>query len=161
MPYSYKPSQEEIKRFHDTVDNLKNLKEPQKKHEWNYPDDQTIGQMEQTTAEQTIKYCSKKISRENYKMLTQGKIPIEKRLDLHETILKTAIEKLTDFIENCQKNQTTCALIIHGKGRNSQNKKPLLKTWINHALKQHPRVLAFHSTQNKHGGTGAIYLLLE
>jgi DNA-nicking Smr family endonuclease len=51
--------------------------------------------------------------------------------------------------------------IIHGKGNRSNHKGPVIKTKINNWLRQHERILAFHSARPVDGGTGAIYVLLR
>src|SRR5690625_5916207 len=53
-----------------------------------------------------------------------------------------------------------CALITHGKGV-GRAQPALLKSCVAHWLPQFQEVLAFHSAQTAHGGTGATYLLLR
>jgi DNA-nicking Smr family endonuclease len=56
----------------------------------------------------------------------------------------------------------TCIRIIHGKGKRSRNNKgPVIKTKVNHWLRQRDDVLAFCSARPIDGGTGAIYVLLR
>jgi DNA-nicking Smr family endonuclease len=51
-------------------------------------------------------------------------------------------------------------LIIHGKG-GYDGGPSLLKSQVNHWLKQMPEVLAYHSAVRQHGGLGAVYVLLK
>ncbi|MBS0349800.1 MAG: Smr/MutS family protein [Proteobacteria bacterium] len=93
------------------------------------------------------------------KKLAQGKMPIQSRLDLHQLTVAEAIDQADAFLKNCQQQQIRSALIIHGKGKMSH--KPILKNAINVWLRTHPAVLAFHTAQLKHGGSGAIYVLIS
>jgi len=36
-----------------------------------------------------------------------------------------------------------------------------IKSFVNHWLRQLLQVLAFHSTQQQHGGVGAVYVLIQ
>jgi DNA-nicking Smr family endonuclease len=51
--------------------------------------------------------------------------------------------------------------IIHGKGHGSHQKRPVLKQYVNHWLRQRDEVLAFCSARQVDGGTGAVYVLLK
>jgi DNA-nicking Smr family endonuclease len=53
------------------------------------------------------------------------------------------------------------ALIVHGKGYRSRNRLPVIKTLLDRWLRECSQVLAFHSAQPKHGGSGAVYVLLK
>jgi DNA-nicking Smr family endonuclease len=51
--------------------------------------------------------------------------------------------------------------IIHGKGKSSEGKLPVLKGKVNSWLRQKGEVLAFCSARPNDGGTGAVYVLLK
>ena len=51
--------------------------------------------------------------------------------------------------------------IIHGKGKSSEGKLPVLKGKVNAWLRQWDQVLAFCSARPNDGGTGAVYVLLS
>jgi len=51
--------------------------------------------------------------------------------------------------------------IIHGKGRGSGNRGPVLKSAVNRWLRRHGAVRAFCSARRNDGGTGALYVLIE
>lgn len=40
-------------------------------------------------------------------------------------------------------------------------RKPMIKSHVNTWLRQHPQVLGFSSCLAKHGGTGAVYIILK
>ena len=54
-----------------------------------------------------------------------------------------------------------CVRIIHGKGRNSEARLPVLKNLVDRILRQRADILAFHSPPAAQGGTGAVLVLLE
>lgn len=92
--------------------------------------------------------------------LKRGQFPIEATLDLHRQTLNEALASIDRFIDRCLQQQKRCICIIHGKGRATAT-KPVLKNFLNQYLRQHSAVLAFQSTLPKHGGTGAVYVLLK
>ncbi|MCV6604775.1 MAG: Smr/MutS family endonuclease, partial [Porticoccaceae bacterium] len=50
--------------------------------------------------------------------------------------------------------------VTHGKGE-MRHKPALLKSCVNHWLRQLDVVLAFHTAQRHHGGSGATYVMLR
>lgn len=95
-----------------------------------------------------------------YKNLRQGKYEIQSRLDLHRHTVEQARKALWGFVDDCQKHGVRCALITHGKGE-GRERPAVLKSCVNHWLKQFDQVLAFHSAQKIHGGMGATYVLIK
>lgn len=95
-----------------------------------------------------------------YKQLRMGRYTIDARLDLHRMIVEQARMTVYQFIRDCMQNDIRCALITHGKGEGRKN-STILKSHLAHWLPQISEVLAFHSAQPQHGGTGATYLLLK
>lgn len=93
--------------------------------------------------------------------LHRGQIAIGARLDLHKLRSTEALTRTEDFIEECQSKGIKWVLIIHGKGHYSKEGKPILKSLLNEWLQKQSAVLAFESSQPKHGGTGALYVLLK
>lgn len=93
--------------------------------------------------------------------LRRGQIPISAELDLHGLRVEEARQALSHFLHRCQLEQQQCVRIIHGKGYRSANNQAVLKSKVNHWLRQHDEVLAFCSAQVRHGGTGAAYVLLR
>ena len=84
----------------------------------------------------------------------------EAHLDLHGYKSDQAQEVLLNFLSEKINHGHRCVLIIHGKG-GLHHEAPVLKNLVYHWLKQIPEVLALHSALPKHGGTGAIYVLLK
>lgn len=95
-----------------------------------------------------------------FRNLRLGKYLIDARLDLHLHTVEAARSAVFTFIRDCLENDVRCALITHGKGEGRQQ-PAVLKSCINHWLPQMDAVLAFHSAQKQHGGSGATYIMLR
>ena len=52
-------------------------------------------------------------------------------------------------------------LIRHGVGIKNKTKPGILKSFVNKWLPELPAVLAYHTAQRHHGGSGATYVLLK
>ncbi len=98
-----------------------------------------------------------------YRKLRQGRYEAEARLDLHRMTTRIARQELFEFIEESYKLGIRSALIIHGKGESKaeRERSSILKGCTNHWLRELEIVQAFHSAQPRHGGTGAVYVLLR
>lgn len=96
-----------------------------------------------------------------FKKLRRGEYTVEAELDLHGKTVDEARLLVAEFLYTCQQHGARCVRIIHGKGYGSLNKQPVLKTHVNHWLRQRDEVLAFCSCRPADGGTGALYLLLR
>ncbi|MFO7602459.1 MAG: Smr/MutS family protein [Gammaproteobacteria bacterium] len=95
------------------------------------------------------------------KKLRRGLFAIEAELDLHRMTSDEARQATAVFLQLALQAGKRCVRIIHGKGHGSTNKLPVLKTKVNHWLRQRDEVLAFCSARPADGGTGAIYVLLR
>lgn len=107
-----------------------------------------------------LSYCSVNLSKLRFHQLKKGTIPWQAKLDLHGLNSASAKTCLLNFLSQQSMQDHRCILIIHGKG-SLNGEAPILKNLVNHWLQQLPQVLAFHSAQPQHGGTGALYLLLK
>ena len=54
-----------------------------------------------------------------------------------------------------------CVRVMHGKSARTDSRRPMLKSHVNTWLRQHQQVLGFASCHAKHGGTGAVYVILR
>ena len=93
--------------------------------------------------------------------LKAGQIAFEGSLDLHGMSVEKARETLWEFLAEAEKLEIRCVRITHGKAVRLDGRKPMIKSHVNTWLRQHPQVLGFTSCLPKHGGAGAIYLLLK
>jgi DNA-nicking Smr family endonuclease len=93
--------------------------------------------------------------------LQRGRIEPQLELDLHGLRVEHARRVLAAFFADCGHRRVRCARIIHGKGRGSGNRQPVLKCKVNYWLRLREEVLAFCSATRSDGGTGAVYVLLR
>jgi DNA-nicking Smr family endonuclease len=68
---------------------------------------------------------------------------------------------LKDFLFNALSSHMRCIRIVHGKGRRSGPRGPVLKNLVNRWLRQIDAVVAFGSARPNDGGSGAVYVLLR
>lgn len=95
-----------------------------------------------------------------YRKLKQGKYACHARLDLHRLSIAKARVEVFEFIKDSVKYDLRTVLIIHGKGNHTVDQSALLKSYVNDWLPQLREVQAFCSAQPRHGGLGAVYVLL-
>ena len=93
--------------------------------------------------------------------LRRGQYAIEAELDLHGATVLQAREAVNTFLNNAREQDKRVVRIIHGKGKSSEGKLPVLKGKVNSWLRQKSEVLAFCSARTNDGGTGAVYVLLK
>jgi DNA-nicking Smr family endonuclease len=96
--------------------------------------------------------------------LQAGEFAYQAHLDLHGMFSNEARAAVEAFLARAYRTGKRCVLIVHGRGRNSKDQIPVLKsrltTWL--ARGQWARlVLAFASARPCDGGVGALYLLLR
>lgn len=95
--------------------------------------------------------------------LRRGLLPIEARLDLHGHRQEEAERELADFLVRAQAAGKRCVLVVTGRGV-GKTERGVLRRMVPIWLNQPPnrgRLLAFAQAQPKHGGAGALYLLLK
>lgn len=93
--------------------------------------------------------------------LRRGQFAIEAELDLHGLIVPQARAALDKFLRDARALGKRCVRVIHGKGRSSEGKMPVLKGKVNVWLRQKNEVLAFCTAVPRDGGAGAVYVLLR
>jgi DNA-nicking Smr family endonuclease len=96
-----------------------------------------------------------------YKKLKHGQYPVESRLDLHRRTMEQARIDVYRFVMEAREHDLRCVLITHGKGDRADRTKALLKSYTAKWLKELDCVLAYHSAEKRHGGVGAVYVLLR
>ncbi len=108
-----------------------------------------------------LRYQRPSVGRRTMRKLGRGGYSVQAELDLHGMTLAEAKPRLRDFIEYSAQQGHLCVRVVHGKGLGSGERGPVLKNSVNHWLRRWDNVLAFVSTRQVDGGTGAIYVLLE
>jgi DNA-nicking Smr family endonuclease len=93
--------------------------------------------------------------------LRRGHYAVDAEIDLHGLTAVEARAALRAFIAESIARRLTCVRVIHGKGRRSGPRGPVLKNVVNHWLQRSDDVLAFGSARAVDGGSGALYVLLR
>jgi len=93
--------------------------------------------------------------------LKRGEYRVEEVCDLHGLRVDEAKAHLREFLAGALAHNLRCVRIIHGKGKGSGPRGPVLKTAVNMILRKTAPVLAFTSARRIDGGTGAINVLLS
>jgi DNA-nicking Smr family endonuclease len=92
--------------------------------------------------------------------LRRGEYAVRDEIDLHGMTQDEARRALGAFLAEAGLHGRRCVRVIHGKGRRSGQRGPVLKSAVNRWLRRHAPVLAFCSARRSDGGTGALYVLL-
>jgi DNA-nicking Smr family endonuclease len=93
--------------------------------------------------------------------LKRGEYRVEDVCDLHGLRVDEAKAHLREFLAHALARDLRCVRVIHGKGKGSGPRGPVLKSAVNMILRKTGPVLAFTSARRVDGGTGAINVLLS
>jgi DNA-nicking Smr family endonuclease len=93
--------------------------------------------------------------------LRRGHFAVDAEIDLHGLTAAEAKDALREFLSQAVQRRLSCVRIVHGKGRGSGPRGPVLKNVVNQWLQRIDVVLAFGSARPIDGGSGAIYVLLQ
>ncbi len=108
-----------------------------------------------------LRFHRASVGRRTMRKLARGGYSVQDELDLHGMTVDEAKQRLADFIDYSATQGKLCVRIVHGKGLGSGDRGPVLKNAVNRWLRKWDSVLAFVSTRQVDGGTGAIYVLLQ
>lgn len=108
-----------------------------------------------------LRFARQHVGRRTMRKLQRGGFSVQAEIDLHGMTLDEARPRLADFIEFSVSQGKYCVRVVHGKGLGSGERGPVLKNAVNRWLRRWGSVLAFVSTRQVDGGTGAIYVLLQ
>jgi len=101
------------------------------------------------------------LSKKNIRDFNKGNVFIEKKLDLHGFNQVDAKNLLEDFINQSIENGKRLILIITGNGKEGEGViKNNIISWLNNKSLRN-KILAVNHASKKHGGSGAIYILLR
>ena len=101
------------------------------------------------------------IDKRSAQRLRRGQTAIDACLDLHGHTQTEAHRMLNAFLAGQQAAGRRCVLVITGKGERGEG---VLRRAVPHWLAEppnHARVLALEPAQPRHGGAGALYVLLR
>jgi len=108
-----------------------------------------------------LRFHRASVGRRTMRKLARGGYSVQDEIDLHGMTVDEAKQRLADFIDYSAMRGKLCVRIVHGKGLGSGNRGPVLKNAVNRWLRKWDSVLAFVSTRQVDGGTGAVYVLLQ
>ena len=94
------------------------------------------------------------------KKLRHGEYPVQDGLDLHRKTVREARHELYWFLQRALARGLRLVLITHGKGLGAET-PARLKSHVAYWITRVPEVVACHSAIPRHGGTGALYVLLR
>lgn len=115
----------------------------------------------ETGAGEALRFSRPSIGRRTMRKLARGNYSVQDEIDLHGMTVPEAKAALRAFITESGRRGYTCVRVVHGKGLGSGDRGPILKSKVNNWLRRWHEILAFVSTRQAHGGTGAIYVLLR
>jgi len=124
------------------------------------PNPLTLGEVPQLQPRDTLAWKKDGVQHEVFARLKAVKYPIEGRLDLHRLTVKEARAEVFRFFALAEAKRWRTLLIAHGRGEKSQT-PARLKSYLAFWLGQLPQVMAYHSADQRHGGTGAVLVLLK
>ena len=101
------------------------------------------------------------MSPDTLEKLRRGDWKSSAQLNLDEFTHDKAQRELEAFLNTCIKRRLRCVQVIYGKGLNSKNCVPILKTLIGGWLAQHNCVLAFCQANLANDGSSAVLVLLK
>lgn len=107
-----------------------------------------------------LKFLRTGLSSRLLKKLRRGDFAIQEDLDLHGLVAGEAKRQTHEFINECAQDNVRAIRIVHGKGRNSAGRTPVLKNMLLGWLSKNQYVVAVCSAPANDGGTGAVYVLL-
>lgn len=119
-----------------------------------------IDDIEQSNGE-LLRFSRPTVGRRTMRKLARGSFAVQAEIDLHGMTINEAKPSLSEFIEESSRNGRLCVRVVHGKGLGSGQRGPVLKPSVNRWLRRWDKVLAFVSTRQVDGGTGAVYVLLK
>ncbi len=96
--------------------------------------------------------------------LHRGDYAVQAYIDLHGHTVEEAKVVVERFVTAAYAAGQRCILLIHGRGLNSKDNRPVLKEqvriWLSHGRLSR-LVLAFATAPITNGGAGAVYVLLR
>ena len=119
---------------------------------------QTTKAIKPVSGHDILSFAKNGLQHKKFSQLKQEKIKIQATLDLHEHTSDEALIATDHFIERCRQKGFRAVCIIHGKGLYSSDNNPVLKNLLNHYLREHEGVIAFHSSKNN---TGSMIVMLK
>ena len=119
----------------------------------------TVALLQGVAPEAALSFKRNGVQERQLDKLKAGLLPWKHAVDLHGCTLEQAREAILQLLAEAKAEGIAVVKIVHGKGQ--INGQAMLKTAVNGWLRQMPDVLAFVSADPRHGGTGAVMVLLR
>lgn len=100
------------------------------------------------------------ISESVFRKLRAAQFRVDGEIDLHGLYAADVEPALREFLSEALHHNARVVRVVHGKGRRSGNRGPILKLVASRYLQRVGSVLAFASAREVDGGSGAILVLL-
>lgn len=101
------------------------------------------------------------LDRRTWLRLKHGHVELDQTLDLHGQTQEHAYQRLRAFVADAQTRGSRCVLVVTGKGLESGGiLRHMVPRWLNEEPNR-ARVVAYCPAQPRHGGSGALYVLLR
>jgi DNA-nicking Smr family endonuclease len=101
------------------------------------------------------------LDRRTWLRLKRGNVELDRILDLHGQTQERAHQRLRAFVADAHARGSRCVLVVTGKGLESGGiLRHMVPRWLNEEPNR-ARVVAFCPAQPRHGGTGALYVLIR
>jgi DNA-nicking Smr family endonuclease len=101
------------------------------------------------------------LDRRTWLRLKRGRVELDQTLDLHGQTQERAHQQLRSFIADAHARGSRCVLVVTGKGLETGGTlRHMVPRWLNEEPNR-ARVLAFSPAQPRHGGGGALYVLIR
>lgn len=100
------------------------------------------------------------ISETVFRKLRTAQFRVDGEIDLHGLTAADVEPALRGFLAEALHQQARVVRVVHGKGRRSGHRGPILKLVASRFLQRVGAVLAFASAREVDGGSGAILVLL-
>jgi DNA-nicking Smr family endonuclease len=104
------------------------------------------------------------IDRRLAQRLHRGDFSVQAHLDLHGCTVDEAKSAVDGFLTSAYASGRRCVRLVHGRGHNSRDNRPVLKEqvqlWLSHGRLSR-LILAFATAPSTDGGAGAVYVLLR
>lgn len=108
-----------------------------------------------------LAYARAGLPRHVLRKLRRGHWVVEAHLDLHGQTRAEAADSVAAFLAEATAAGRRCVRIVHGKGRGSPNREPVLKAMLRKWLPRRDEVLACCQAPAAQGGSGALLVLLK
>jgi DNA-nicking Smr family endonuclease len=101
------------------------------------------------------------LDRRTWLRLKRGQVELERTLDLHGQTQDQAHRRLSGFVAEAQAQGSRYVLVVTGKGLETGGTlRHMVPRWLNEEPNR-ARVVAYCPAQPRHGGAGALYVLLR